>query len=122
MHIGREHLPQLVTLAAGWVSRLHESLHADGQPLPDLFHRAFSPFFTAEMLARVRVHVVDEIPNPDFYPQLHEQGLDLPLDFRQMAGLTLIDTVLVSRSRADLSTLALAPLLFHECVHVAQCP
>ena len=48
------------------------------------------------------------------------QGIPAPLDFTQMAGITFLDTVLILRTKADLSEAALTSLLFHEAVHVVQ--
>jgi len=120
MRFSEAHLPQLVSFAADWVRRVHADQNGRGEPLPDLLVRAYTPFIPAATVARIRVSFVEEIPNPDFYPSLQKQGFDLPLDFGKMDGLTLIDTVLVSRKRADLTDLALASLLFHEAVHVVQ--
>ncbi len=120
MALSQQHLPQLILHAAGWVRRLHDALYPTATPLPEQFSPLFAPFFAPSTLARIRLLLVPEIPNPDFYPALQAQGLPVPLDFRVMAGLTLIDTVLISQSRADFSGPLLASLLFHEGVHVVQ--
>ncbi len=43
----------------------------------------------------------------------------LPLDFTTMEGITFVDTILVS-DREHPPDQPLAPLLFHELVHVVQ--
>ena len=47
-----------------------------------------------------------------------EESDGRPLDFSQMAGITLIDTVVLSDAYFEETDLVL--LLFHECVHLAQ--
>ena len=120
MVLSQQHLPQLIRYATGWVRRLHDELYPTATPLPEQLIPLFGPFFAASTLARIRLQFVPEIPNPDFYPALEAQGLPVPLDFRVMAGLTLIDTVLISQSQAVFSAPRLASLLFHEGVHVVQ--
>lgn len=48
------------------------------------------------------------------------QGIPAPFDFTQMAGITFLDTVLISRTKVDLSEAGLTSLLFHGAVHVVQ--
>ena len=38
------------------------------------------------------------IQNPPFYADLEHAGIQIPLDFRQMTGITFIDTILVSEA------------------------
>jgi len=78
------------------------------------------PFFASKTLARIRTVVLDHIPNPPFYSLLAAQGISAPIDFTLMAGITFIDTVLISNTKADLSDVGLTSLLFHEAVHVVQ--
>ena len=120
MDFNSAHLPMLISGAKSWVARLRQEHYSDADPIPPELLPTFVPFFPEVTLRRIRFRFVQEIPNPDFYPALEAQGLPIPLDFRNMAGLTLIDTVLISRSRADLSPGGLLSLLFHEAVHVLQ--
>ena len=46
-------------------------------------------------------------------------GVPPPLDFTTMEGITFVDTILVS-DRKHPPDQPLAPLLFHELVHVVQ--
>jgi hypothetical protein len=48
------------------------------------------------------------------------QGIPAPFDLTQMAGITFLDTVLISRTKVDLSEAGLTSLLFHGAVHVVQ--
>jgi hypothetical protein len=74
--------------------------------------------FKPETLDSVRVQRVSEISNPDFYDFFEQAGQPIPLDFRQMGGITFIDTILIAEPR--ISSTEWIPLLFHECVHVCQ--
>jgi hypothetical protein len=68
----------------------------------------------------VRIVLVPRIQNPAFFATFAGQGITALLDFREMAGITFIDTILVSQDKADLSDTGLVSLLFHEAVHVLQ--
>ena len=79
---------------------------------------ALKPYFRPETLEAVRVKEVFQIENPGFYNELQQAGQGIPLDFSRMAGITFVDTVLLSQLMSQPApTLA---LIFHECVHVAQ--
>lgn len=80
---------------------------------------AVEHYFAAETLAHARIQRIHTIPNPPFYGVLEAAGIALPLDFREMAGLTLIDCILIADSHTGPGTIP-PSLLFHELVHVAQ--
>jgi hypothetical protein len=88
--------------------------------LADPVIRLLSPFFGANTLSRIRLVLLSKISNPPFYSLLAARGVPIPLDFTQMAGITFVDTVLVSQAKADFSDTGLKNLLFHEAVHVVQ--
>jgi hypothetical protein len=81
---------------------------------------AFSRFFGVNTLSRIRLIRVPQIPNPPFYTLLAAPGIPVPIDFAQMAGITFLDTVLISQRKADFSDAGLTSLLFHEAIHVVQ--
>jgi len=62
--------------------------------------------------------MVPQIENPPFYAELIRAGHPIPLDFRQMAGITFDNTILINKSYY--AAQAFMPLLFHELVHVVQ--
>jgi len=99
---------------------MHTDLYPKGHSLAEPLIRRFSPFFGTNTLARIRVVSLKEIPNPPFYSVLIGRGQQIPLDFTQMAGITFLDTVLISEKEAELSEPGLTSLLFHEAVHVVQ--
>jgi len=103
-----------------WAAQMHAELQPKGLVLAEPLTRLFSPFFGANTLARIRVVNHKEIPNPPFYSLLSARGIPIPIDFTQMAGITFVDTVLVSETKAQLSEGSLRSLLFHEAVHVVQ--
>jgi hypothetical protein len=91
-----------------------------GEPLPSPIRALLSPFFPGDALSRMRIVLVPRIENPAFFSTLAGQGIAAPLDFREMAGITFVDTILVSQEKADLSDAGFVSLLFHEAVHVVQ--
>ena len=55
------------------------------------------PFFKEETLAEVRFRHVSQIDNPDFLGFVQDSlAAKKPLDFSQMAGITFVDTVILS--------------------------
>src|ERR1700719_2218711 len=103
-----------------WASGMHSELWPKGNPLAEPLARQFSPCFGVDTLKRIRVVALKEIPNPPFYGSLAARGVQAPIDFTQMAGITFIDTVIISETKAELSEDSLRSLLFHEAVHVVQ--
>jgi hypothetical protein len=91
-----------------------------GEPLLPTIRALLSSFFPADALSRMRIVLVPRIENPPFFSTLAGQGIAAPLDFREMAGITFVDTILVSQEKADLSDVGVVILLFHEAVHVVQ--
>ncbi len=110
----------LIARAGDWIARLREQHRADGQAIPIEFRQTLARFFPQHTLDRVRLRTVDRIPNPDFYADLVAQRRPVPIDFSDMLGLTLFDTVLVSRDSTSMRSTDYSALLFHEMVHVVQ--
>jgi len=79
----------------------------------------FSAFFDCDVLNLARIVELHAIPNPDFYSSLAQMGIPAPIDFREMSGITFIDTIAFSRARPALPG-AEMQMLFHELVHVMQ--
>ena len=115
-----EDLDFFIVQGRAWATQMHAELHPNGHPLAAALIRRLSPFFTPNTLARIRVVFLKEIPNPPFYSVLATRGQQIPLDFRQMAGITFIDTILISAKEAPSSDAGMTSLLFHEAVHVVQ--
>jgi hypothetical protein len=115
-----EHLNFFIVQGRAWAAETHTELYPHGQPLAEPLLRLLSPFFGANTLSRIRCILLPQIPNPPFYSLLAARGIAVPIDFTQMAGITFLDTVLISQRKADLSDAGLTSLLFHESVHVVQ--
>lgn len=110
-------LDTLIEKGTEWVRAQRETHRPDAFPLPQPESGLIAPFFKRATLDAVRFRHVPEIENPAFYGFLGDLG-DLPIDFSRMAGVTFVDTVLLSD--AFVQEADLLSLLFHECVHVAQ--
>lgn len=101
-----------------WVVSQREASRGIAIPLSQAEKEVLQPHFGCETLDSVRVLRVPQINNPDFYSILEQAGQQVPLDFREMAGITFIDTILVAEPKV--SATEWISLLFHECVHVCQ--
>ncbi len=113
-----ELLEYLVQQGAAWIRSQRETLRPQGVPLLPQLKQHYSGYFAPDTLAAVRLCRLPFIPNPTFYEDLDRRGIPIPLDFTQMAGITYDDTVAIAEHSSEPNTLM--PLLFHECVHVAQ--
>lgn len=113
-----EQLNFLITRGADWITRQRNRYRPEAVELPAEMGRALAPFFTRETLKSVRCAEVTQIENPDFYPELLDAGYEIPIEFREMAGVTFFDTVVIAREHSP--HLADDALMFHECVHVVQ--
>lgn len=111
-------LSYLMTEGSSWILSRREILRPSSVTLSDEYRDRYAPYFRPETLDRVRYQFVDKIENPGFYDELSERGIDIPLDFSRMDGITFVDTISVSRR--NMRELDLTRLLFHESVHVAQ--
>ncbi len=109
----------LITNGQQWV-RAQRQLHRPAaRPLTENEKAAMKPFFGNNVLDAARIRRVSLIENPDFYAELETMGISPPLDFREMEGITFVDTILVSDARHPHNPPQLG-LVFHELVHVVQ--
>lgn len=109
----------LIANGVEWVSAQRTRHRAAALQLDANIRRGMEPFFAQTTLDSVRVLVVPEIENPEFYSLLSQAGHQLPIDFRQMAGITFDDVVLIA-ARNVLPGQSVTSLIFHELVHVVQ--
>lgn len=118
-------LPELAEAQIAWVIRQvvtyieeqQQAFRGRAVPLDQNQFVSMVPFFPASLLDSTRVLVLhtDRITNPWFYSELWKMGFEpgaLP-DFRGMAAITLVDTVVSHEPFSD-------RLLFHELVHAVQ--
>lgn len=113
-----EFLSYMIEEGSAWIHSQRDGLRATAVALDNDHFERFAPFFEPGTLTSVRYRLVDRIENPGFYDDLAEQGIDAPLDFSQMVGITFDNTIAISRKK--LRRKYLTRLLFHECVHIAQ--
>lgn len=76
-------------------------------------------FFEPRILDLARIKIFPCIRNPGFYSKLEDMKLTGLPDFTTAAGITFIDTILISEQGLEAHS-ALGPLIFHELVHVVQ--
>ena len=101
-----------------WVVSQRETNRINAESLRHEEKTTLEIHFDPKMLENVRVQKVSQIENPYFYASFEKVGQPIPLDFRQMRGITFIDTILIAEPKvAPENWLS---LLFHECVHVCQ--
>lgn len=118
--LGPEFLPVFIREGTSWVLTQRSSMRRTAEPLTSDAVGVLAPYFPAEVLGNARLCFVDEIQNPPFYVALVSQGIDVPLDFRLMAGITFVDTIVVAKRFLPSSPHEFLVLLFHELVHVVQ--
>jgi len=80
---------------------------------------SLEPYFEPNILSLAKIELVDNIENPPFYSEIMKLGITNLIDFTQMAGITFIDCILISR-RIPHSQKSWISLLFHEMVHIVQ--
>lgn len=101
-----------------WIIKQRELYRPQAAKLPMEIRQKLEPYFQIDNLNLVRVRWVRLIQNPDFYRQLEQSGLEIPLDFSETSGITFDDTILLAVAEKDSDNLS--SLYFHECVHVVQ--
>ncbi len=117
-----QQIEPLVVLASAWVQQQRAEHRPLGAPLPEVVRSFLSDYYDTSDLDTVRWRVVPEIANPPFREeiaaQLAAEGLPA-IDFGNMAGITFIDTVVLSQSRRPPDS-GTPSLLLHEMAHVVQ--
>jgi hypothetical protein len=97
-------------------------IHRNGgnaRELTSAERNVLEPFFSAEIVAKVRVAQIESLQNPWFYKFVRRIGVKPPLDMSRIDGIALEDTVVIAGSRIPRGR-EWNSLLFHEMVHVAQ--
>ena len=104
--------------AEGWLLNMRQDCRAIARSLTDEEIADLSGYFRPDLLATVRVALLDRIPNPPFFNSLPDFGLPVPWDFSGQPGLAVVDTAVFSESLVlDGRWMS---HLFHECVHLQQ--
>ena len=109
----------LIDNATIWAESQRDRYRSTGRKLEDNEKDEFKRFFGPETLDKIRIKMVPIIENPDFYSTLNKKGIPEPMDLTTAAGITYIDTVLISERYLTNQSQWL-PLIFHELVHIVQ--
>ncbi len=110
-------LAALVAEAVSWLKQQREKFLPSSIPLSSAQKKQLQPFFTAEILDRLRIvrvtHPRETIPYPPFYEKVRAGGSRVVPDAAHMAAVPFLD-VAVFNSEPTLRT------IFHTLVHVTQ--
>lgn len=117
MEISDEVVTWAIDQTRGWIQGQREAHRPAAGAIPDGTKDRLRPFFTAAALDSARLRDVPAIPNPPFLEQARTMGVPVTIDFGRMAGLTVVDTILLSQSVPANDPLR---LVFHELVHLVQ--
>jgi len=105
---------ELIQKLEEWLYQQHQIHLTQARPLSKQERLRLDGYFEKRILDLTRVATIDQIPNPQFYDELREREIPIPMDFTSAIGFTLIDCVLLRKGFGSIST------LFHEMVHVVQ--
>ncbi|PIX77480.1 MAG: hypothetical protein COZ37_02435 [bacterium (Candidatus Ratteibacteria) CG_4_10_14_3_um_filter_41_18] len=109
----------LVQKGYEWIVSQRNLYIVTAQELSEQDRTSLQPYFEPKILGLAKRELVDYIENPPFYPEVMKLGIPNAIDFTQMAGITFIDCILISR-RISHNQRSWTSLLFHEMVHVVQ--
>lgn len=86
-----------------------------GQPLPGHYKTTLQPFFSFDLLDRIRVVELDgaRIPAPPFYSELKGRGVTNLPEITHMPSLTFLDVIVFNEKVSERA-------LFHGLVHAVQ--
>lgn len=112
---------QLADQAVAWIESARRQMRPRGSPLPPERLNRWGAYFPRHVLDAARVVHVDDMGDVPQLPAsiLAEPGMPAPIELDKIAGLTLVDTICLSRARLrNHSDEELS--LFQELVHVTQ--
>ncbi len=109
----------LIENAIQWVETQRDEHRLTARILTEEEKSECATFFDSKILDLARIKMVPVIENPGFYSALQDLKIPRMLDFRNAAGITFKDTILISQ-RYLTKRSKLMPLIFHELVHVVQ--
>lgn len=113
--LNSDQIGQVSELVSQYITAQRGKYVARAVPLSSQQKAPLEPFFAREVLANVRVLVLEgeRVPHPEFYPVLRDFGFRNLPDQSAMAAITFCDVVVSHESFSD-------GLLFHELVHAEQ--
>ena len=110
-------LAGLIGEAAAWMQEQRDKYHPLSDPLPEAAKVKLRPFFSGEILDRLRIKEMfksgEAIPYPPFYERVRAGGTRVVPDAAHMTAIPVVDVALFNR-QPTLRT------VFHTLVHVAQ--
>ena len=111
--------PYLIPKILEWVDEQRKLHLSRARALSDEEKSILEKYFERRIIDSVKIAIVDSITNPKFYPELIKQGITIPLDFSNAAGVALVDCILLRRSPLDDLTSRISTI-FHELIHIVQ--
>ena len=113
----QQELEQLVTQTVSWMQEQRERFLACSQALDEEQKRKLQPFFSDQILNRLRVvdasKTGQKIPYPPFYEHVRAGGARVVPDAAHMTAIPFMDVAVFNR-QPTLRT------LFHTLVHIVQ--
>jgi len=110
-------LAGLVAEAVAWIQQQRDKYHPLSDPLSETIKVKLRPFFSGEILDRLRIKHVsvtgETIPYPPFYERVRAGGSRVVPDAAHMTAIPFLDVALFNRE-PTLRT------VFHTLVHVTQ--
>jgi hypothetical protein len=110
-------LAGLVAEAVAWIQQQRDKYHPLCDPLSETIRVKLRPFFSGEILDRLRIRDVsvtgETIPYPPFYERVRAGGSRVVPDAAHMTAIPFLDVALFNRE-PTLRT------VFHTLVHVTQ--
>lgn len=105
-----------------WLEYERVRWHPDSRLLTEEENQIIGRHISEDILQTVRVVVLPnlkQVTRPNFYKEVSQSLEELPIDLEKIAGLTLIDMILISEDKLNTAR-PLISVLFQECVHVCQ--
>jgi hypothetical protein len=106
--------------APAWLRSRRNLYRPAAHPLREHEIAAFEPFFEPETLRDVRVAKVESFRRWPLEGAMRRVGFRGLLDSQSIAGIALIDTVVLITPAMQARHLSPLSLLFHELVHIEQ--
>ena len=107
----------LVAEAVAWMQQQRDKYYPLSDPLSVHVKQQLRPFFSAEILERLRIRYVAEtgetIPYPPFYERVRAGGARVVPDAAHMTAIPFVDVALFNREPTPRT-------VFHTLVHVTQ--
>lgn len=114
-----EEKAQLVSAVSDWIRAERDRQRPRALPLDASELSIFEPYFPREVLEKVRVRAVDEMPSPRVVDEIRHQGRRV-FDLSRARGMALDDTILLLGADGPPGSPSRRSVLFHELVHATQ--